>query len=77
MQAGLYRFCKGDKTVKTETFTATKITADEGKILTNGEIYGKVIFLGYGDSADNYREIPIEEYEELQKAKENDAEQWE
>ena len=40
------------------------ITADEGKVLTNGEIYGRTIFLGSEDSADNYHEITQTEYEE-------------
>ena len=41
------------------------ITADEGKVLTNGEIYGKTIFLGSDDRVSNYREITQAEYEEI------------
>lgn len=41
------------------------LTADEGMMLTNGEIYGKVIALGNGDSPDNYREITEAEYAEM------------
>ena len=37
--------------------------ADEGKILTNGEIYGREIHLGNGDNPENYYEITEEEYE--------------
>ena len=40
------------------------ITADEGKVLTNGEIYGRTIFLGSDDRVSNYREITQAEYEE-------------
>ena len=40
------------------------ITADEGKVLTNGEIYGRTIFLGSDDRVSNYREIMQAEYEE-------------
>ncbi len=40
------------------------ITADEGKVLTNGEIYGRTIFLGSGDRVSNYHEITQAEYEE-------------
>lgn len=40
------------------------ITADKGKVLTNGEIYGRTIFLGSGDRVSNYREITQAEYEE-------------
>lgn len=31
--------------------------ASEGKILTDGKTYGKVIFLAVGESADTYTEI--------------------
>ena len=43
----------------------TVIYADEGKILTNGEIYGRQIFLAEGVSEKDFREIPEEEYEEI------------
>ena len=39
-----------------------KIYANEGKRLTNGVIFGKVIDLGAGDSPDNYHEITDAEY---------------
>ena len=42
------------------------IKASSGMILTNGEIYGKTIYLAETDSADNYYEITDEEYWELQ-----------
>ena len=41
------------------------IYADEGKILTNGEIYGKQIFLGEGVSEDSFYEISEAEYNAL------------
>lgn len=41
------------------------LTADEGKILTNGEVYGKIIALGKGDSPERYREITVGEYENI------------
>jgi hypothetical protein len=41
----------------------TLLEASEGKILTNGTAYGKVVALGAGDKAENWYEIPIEEYE--------------
>lgn len=37
--------------------------ADEGKILTNGEVYGKQIYLAEGEKSENYKEISKEEYE--------------
>lgn len=41
------------------------IYADEGKILTNGDIYGRVIFLAAGLSEEDFHEIPEAEYEEI------------
>lgn len=41
------------------------IYADEGKVLTNGEIYGKQIFLGNGMSKADFYEISQAEYEEI------------
>ena len=42
--------------------------ADEGKVLTNGEIYGKEIYLAEGVSAENFREITDAEYNVIQAA---------
>lgn len=41
------------------------IYADEGKVLTNGTIYGKQIFLADTDSPDAYHEITDAEYMEI------------
>lgn len=46
-----------------QTKTYVMLTADEGMILTNGEVYGKVIALGNGDAPENYREISQADYE--------------
>ena len=48
-----------------QTITRVKLTAAEGMTLTNGELFGKVIFLGANDSADNWREITDEEASQL------------
>ena len=48
--------------------TRTVIYADEGKVLTDGEIYGVQIFLAEGQSAKEFHEITQEEYEEITKA---------
>ncbi len=43
-----------------------KLTAAEGMTLTNGEAYGKEIYLGVNDKAENWYEITDEEAEKLQ-----------
>ena len=45
--------------------TRTVIYADEGKVLTNGEIYGTQIFLAEGQSANGFSEITQKEYENI------------
>ena len=49
-----------------ENITLIKIKASEGMILTNGDVYGREIFLGKGDSPDNWYEITDNEYEKIQ-----------
>lgn len=44
------------------------LIADEGKMLTNGEVYTSVVYLGKDENADNWQEInadevPVEESE--------------
>lgn len=43
----------------------TPIIASEGKVLTNGEIYGKMIYLAEGVSAATFYEITDAEYAEI------------
>lgn len=50
----------------TEKITVLK--AEEGYTLTNGETFGKVVYLGVNDSVDNWHEITDEEAEALQNA---------
>ena len=45
--------------------TLRKLTADEGMVLTNGEAYGKEIYLGIYDSAENWHEITDAEYAQI------------
>lgn len=51
--------------------------AEEGKILTNGEEYGKQIFLADDENVSDYYEITELEYEEIEerKARERRAEE--
>jgi hypothetical protein len=42
-----------------------KLIANNGMILTNGEAFGRVVFLGTGDSADNWYEITEAEYQAI------------
>lgn len=39
------------------TEKVTVLKADDGKLLTNGDTYGKVVYLGYNDSIDNWYEV--------------------
>lgn len=43
----------------------TKLTASVGHVLTNGEAYGKEIYLGINDKAENWHEITDEEYADI------------
>lgn len=43
-----------------------KLTASEGMTLTNGEAFGKEVYLGCNDSADNWYEITDAQAETLQ-----------
>lgn len=53
--------------------TRVILYADEGKILTNGETYGRRVYLADTASPDDYYEITREEYEEILKAAETQA----
>ena len=46
------------------------LKADEGMTLTNGEAFGKTIYLGINDNKNNWKEITDIEAEELQKVEE-------
>lgn len=48
------------------------LKAGVGKILTDGEIYGKIIFLADGCDKSRFYEIDEKEYEKRMKEKEND-----
>lgn len=44
-----------------KTIELIKLTASEGMTLTNGETYGKEVYLGVNDVADNWYEVPDSE----------------
>lgn len=52
--------------MQTETINNTVLIADEGKILTDGEIYGRTIYLAKNRSPEEFHEITEAEYEEIQ-----------
>lgn len=47
------------------TIKITKLTSTEGHVLTNGQAYGKEIYLGKHDSPENWHEITDAEYAEI------------
>ena len=51
--------------MKTSEIILTKIEAGEGMYLTNGEAFGREVYLGHGDKMENWREITEAEYERL------------
>ena len=56
--------------MKEEKIVLRKLTASEGYVLTNGEAYGKEIWLGANDKAENWHEITDAEYEAIIKEQE-------
>lgn len=60
--------------MKTIEIKTIKLEADEGKVLTDGETYGVTIFLGSGRKAEEFYEIPREEYDRIMEEQEKAAE---
>jgi hypothetical protein len=52
-----------DIIMKTEIIEIRKLLASDGMVLTNGEAYGKEIYLGKFDKEENWSEITEEEYQ--------------
>ena len=53
--------------MKIDRIERTVISADDGKILTDGEHYGKVFALAEGRKVEEFTEISELEYEEILK----------
>ena len=47
------------------TITTTMLTASEGYILTDGEAYGRVIYLASDRKPEEFHEISEAEYQEI------------
>ena len=45
------------------------LIAEDGKILTDGTHYGRVVYLPYGDYGSSWHEIPEAEYNAIMAAK--------
>ena len=56
--------------MKSEEMKLKKITAGKGKVLSDGEIFGRVIYLGLDRNEEEFYEITEDEYVSLmEKAK--------
>lgn len=52
--------------MKTQTIELISLEADDGKVLTNGEVYSKQVYLGTLDSPQNWTEISEEDVPEIE-----------
>ena len=51
--------------MKKETITRIKLTASEGYILTDGENFGRIVYLASGDEGEKWYEISEDEYQKI------------
>lgn len=52
------------------------LIANDGMVLTDGNIYGKEIYLADGMSADAFHEITMAEYEQMLAVEEDEVSEW-
>lgn len=62
--------CIRRKDMTKETITRIKLTASEGHMLTDGENYGRIVYLASGDEGEKWYEITEKEYNKIIKKKE-------
>lgn len=60
--------------MKTTEIKTIRLEADKGKILTDGNTYGSVIYLAVDRSVDEFYEIPREEYDRIMEEQEKATE---
>ena len=48
-----------------------RLTASNGMWLTDGEAYGRIVYLGINDKPENWHEITEEEYQKTMQAEES------
>ena len=51
--------------MKTEDITLRSLKAEDGMVLTNGETFSTLVYLGVHDSPENWHEVTEEEAERL------------
>ena len=56
-----------------ETITRIKLTATDGCVLTDGESFGRTVYLASGDSGEKWYEISEDEYQRLFGEKESET----
>lgn len=49
-----------------------KLIASEGMVYTNGTDYARIVYIGTGDSPENWHEITAAEYDEILESKEKE-----
>lgn len=57
----------------TETITRVKLIASEGMVLTDGENYGKEVFLAVDADQSAWQEITQEEYDKILEEQEKES----
>lgn len=60
--------------MKKESRTIVTLTASEGHMLTDGENYGRIVYLAQGDNGEKWYEITEAEYQKILDEKERIAE---